>query len=49
MQSPKDAEPGKADCTVEPTYAPPQVEAVMTAADLEREALYAGPAGYGTL
>lgn len=31
----------------EPAYEPPQVEAVVTADELEREALYAGLVGYG--
>jgi len=33
----------------EQPYVPPQVEAVVTADDLNREALYAGPAGYGPI
>ena len=33
---------------VEPAYEPPLVEIVLTADELEREALYAGTVGYAT-
>lgn len=32
----------------EPSYEPPVVEVVLTAAELEREAFYAGTVGYTT-
>jgi len=35
--------------TAETTYEPPQIEVVVTAADLERESLYAGLGAYGPL
>jgi len=49
MQPSKRVEPGQAETTAGPMYEPPQIETVVTTGDLEREALYAGPAGYGTI
>lgn len=40
---------GQLGPTAGTTYDPPQVETVMTAADLEREALYAGFDPYGPI
>ena len=41
--------PSKAAAAGEPSYDPPRVEAVITAADLNRETLYAGAVGYATI
>jgi len=38
--------PGQSTPTGGATYDPPQVEVVVTVGELEREAQYAGPAGY---
>jgi len=38
---------GESVPTTEPQYVPPRVEAVVTAAELERETLYAGDGSYG--
>ena len=48
MQFHRDPGPGQSPLADEPPYNPPQVEVVVTAAQLEREQLYGGPAApYG--
>ena len=46
MQPSKPIIPHQSTPTSEPRYEPPQVEAVVTAAELERESLYAGDGAY---
>ena len=47
MEAPKPGEFQQSVPTTETPYNPPQVETVVTAADLERETLYGGIGPYG--